>query len=71
MKKTIAVFLCFLLLGSLMLPVLATEATDPSQPPQTPAPVPYASHVMAVFCAVVAIAGGIYLMIVWKKSRKL
>ena len=70
MKKLFAILLCLLLLGTMMLPALATEATDPTQPTETPAPVPEAPHIMAIFCAVVAVAGGIYLFIGMKKSGR-
>ena len=68
-KKIIALFLCLVLLSALLVPVLAVETTDPTQPTSEYTS-PAGSDVMLVICLIGAIAGGIYLIFQFKNSGR-
>ena len=71
MKRLLAWFLCLMLLGVWMLPVTATEATVPTENEEALPANSNGSHVMAVVCLVILVAGGIYLFVSFRKSGRL
>ena len=72
MKKMFALLLCLALLGTMMLPVLATESTADTTPTtgtQAPQGAQNGSHAMAILCGVLVVAGGAYLAFGMKKMK--
>ena len=57
------------MLGALVLPVAATQATEPSASGNVPQPVPGGSHTMAIICLVVLVLGGVYLLLTFRRKR--
>ena len=69
MKKILSLLLCVMLLGTMLVPVSATEATQPTTGEEAPLPA-NGANVMAIICLVLIVLGVLYLVFGLKKSRQ-